>query len=63
LRAAATVAAVRLRELEDARRAIQVRRQAEELEGVVIVAECSNCGAPPPPRGASCRYCGTIAPG
>lgn len=63
LSAAGAVAGARYRELEDARRAIQIRRQAEHLEGVVVVTECSHCGAPPPPRGHPCRYCGTIAPG
>jgi len=63
LRSTAAVVTARYEELEAARRAIQVRRQAEQAEGVVAATECANCGAPPPARGQPCRYCGTVAPG
>jgi hypothetical protein len=63
LRAAGEVVRARHEELEAARRAIQVRRQAERMEGVVTVTECAHCGAPPAARGTACRYCGTVAPG
>ncbi len=52
---------LRAQELEDARRAIRVQREAEALEGVVAASECANCGAPPPARGTACRYCETVA--